>query len=140
MARIVLGLGTSHSPQLSAPADAWPAFGENDKRNPELLGRDGKVHPYDEFLAQAGPSIRSQLTPEVWQSKWERCQKGVAWVGQRLAEVAPDDDLKRDGIELPKDLPKTASRLTPKDEAWCGVPPAKSPLLAKKAVTARVKL
>ena len=43
-------------------------------------------------------------------------------------------------IELPEDLPKTASRLTPKDEAWCGVPPAKSALLAKNGVTARIKL
>jgi len=56
-----------------------------------------------------------------------------------VAEVAPEGDLKRDGIELPKDMSKTV-RLTPKDEAWCGVPPAKSPLLAKNAVTARVKL
>jgi len=56
-----------------------------------------------------------------------------------VAEVAPEGDLKRDGIELPKDMSKTV-RLKPKDEAWCGVPPAKSPLLAKNAVTARVKL
>ena len=90
MARIVLGLGTSHSPQLSAPPEAWPVFGENDKRNRELLGRDGAFHPYDEFLAHADPSLEKQLTPEVWRAKWERCQRGVAWVGDRLAEVAPD--------------------------------------------------
>jgi hypothetical protein len=57
-----------------------------------------------------------------------------------LSEAAPDEDLKRDGIELPKDLPKTTARLASKDEAWCGVPPAKSPLLAKKPTRRRIKL
>jgi hypothetical protein len=90
MANIVLGIGSSHSPQLSAPPEAWPAFGENDKSNPELLGRDGRFHPYDEFLAQADPALGKQLNASVWQSKWDRCQNGVAWVARRLQEVAPD--------------------------------------------------
>ncbi|HTE83843.1 MAG TPA: extradiol ring-cleavage dioxygenase [Dehalococcoidia bacterium] len=90
MAKIVLGLGSSHSPQLSAPPEAWPEFGKNDKNNPELLGRDGRYHPYDEFLAQADPALSKQLFPSVWQAKWERCQKGIAWIGERLAEVSPD--------------------------------------------------
>ena len=58
-----------------------------------------------------------------------------------LADVAPEADLKRDGIELPKDLPKTAAarRAAPND-AWRDVPPAKTPLLAKGDVTARIKI
>ena len=35
MARIVLGLATSHSPQLSLPAENWLQRGEEDQRNPE---------------------------------------------------------------------------------------------------------
>jgi hypothetical protein len=90
MARIVLGLGSSHSPQLSAPPEAWPAFGENDKSNPELLGRDGCFHPYEEFLATADPALGKQLNATVWQTKWDRCQRGIAWVAERLAAVSPD--------------------------------------------------
>jgi len=90
MARIVLGLGSSHSPQLSAPPEAWPGFGENDKNNPELLDRNGDCHPYAEFLETADPGLGKQLTPEVWRAKWERCQAGIAWIGKRLAEVKPD--------------------------------------------------
>jgi 3-O-methylgallate 3,4-dioxygenase len=90
MAKIVLGLGSSHSPQLSAPPEAWPEFGKNDQHNPELLGRDGKFHPYEEFLANADPSLCNQLNASVWQSKWDRCQKGIGWIAQRLAEVSPD--------------------------------------------------
>jgi hypothetical protein len=90
MAKIVLGLGSSHSPQLSAPPEAWPEFGKNDKNNPELLGRDGKFHPYDEFLAKADPSLCKQLNASVWESKWDRCQKGINWISERLADVSPD--------------------------------------------------
>ena len=57
-----------------------------------------------------------------------------------LAEVAPEADLKRDGIELSNDLPKTAASTSPKNEVWCGVPPAKPTLLAKNEINGRVKL
>ena len=57
-----------------------------------------------------------------------------------VADVAPEAGLKRYGIELPKDLPKTAARLTPKNEVWCGVPPAKPTLLAKNQINGRIQL
>jgi hypothetical protein len=78
--------------------------------------------------------VREDLPADGSDPGWYKSPPGT------LAEAAPEEDLKRDGIELPKELPKTASRLTPKDEAWCGVPPAKSPLLAKNGITARIKL
>ena len=58
-----------------------------------------------------------------------------------LAEVAPEADLKRDGIELPKNLPKTAAvRRAVPDDAWCGVPPAQPSMLAQNGITGRIKL
>jgi hypothetical protein len=57
-----------------------------------------------------------------------------------VADVATDEELKRDDVELPKGLPPSAARSMPNDEAWCGAPPAKSPLLARNEATARVKL
>jgi hypothetical protein len=58
-----------------------------------------------------------------------------------VAGVAKEEDLQRDGIELPKDLPKTAALRGPlAGEAWCGVPPAKSPLLARSEALARIKV
>ena len=95
MAKIVLGLGTSHSPQLSAPPEAWPEFGKNDKSNQELLGRDGKFHPYDEFLAQADPSLGKQLNPSVWQAKWDLSAIPAVFVfdqdSKRVAKFTDDD-------------------------------------------------
>lgn len=52
MAELVLGLVSSHSPQLSTPPEAWALRGENDKRNPALIGADGIVSGYEELLAR----------------------------------------------------------------------------------------
>src|SRR5687767_6986986 len=57
MAQIVLGLGTSHSPQLSTPPELWRNHGERDKRNPDLRKPDGRVYAYEEVLASAPLSI-----------------------------------------------------------------------------------
>src|SRR6266404_2946877 len=54
-----------------------------------------------------------------------------------VADQATSEDLKRDGIQLPKDLPKTAALRIPKDDVWCGVSPAKSSALARNEVTPR---
>ena len=58
-----------------------------------------------------------------------------------VADTAPIDDLKRDGIELPGDLPGSAAlRTPPKDDAWCGVPPRRGPWLARNNITAKIKV
>jgi hypothetical protein len=79
--------------------------------------------------------VREELPADGSDPGWYKSPPGT------LAEVAPADDLKRDGIELPKDLPKTAAvRRSVPNDAWCGVPPANAPLLAKSDVTARIKV
>ena len=102
------------------------------KNSIPMVGAQG---PFD-YISMGGMftifKVRDALT-DYEEPGWYQHPPGT------VAEVAPEGDLKRDGIELPKDMSKTV-RLTPKGEAWCGVPPAKSPLLAKNAVTARVKL
>jgi hypothetical protein len=90
MAHIVLGLGTSHSPQLSTPPEIWPLHAERDQRNPDLRGADGRVYPYAELLARTGTSMQKELTPDTWQQRYDACQRGIARLGETLAAVAPD--------------------------------------------------
>ena len=78
MAQIVLGLGTSHSPQLSTPPELWHNHGERDKRNPDLRKPDGRVYAYEEVLASAPPSMQKELTPDTWRARYDACQKGIA--------------------------------------------------------------
>jgi 3-O-methylgallate 3,4-dioxygenase len=91
MARIVLGLATSHSPQLSLPPEHWLRRGEEDQRNPSLYRvPDGKHVTFEELLAEAGPGIAQELTPEVFQKRYDANQQGIARLAEALERVAPD--------------------------------------------------
>ncbi len=43
MAKLVLGIGTSHTPMLNAPAEDWPRFIERDTQRTNLLDTDGRI-------------------------------------------------------------------------------------------------
>lgn len=55
-----------------------------------------------------------------------------------VADVASAEELRRDGIELPKDLQQAA--LLKRGEPWCAPAASKPDLLAQNTVTARVKI
>jgi len=63
MARIVLGIGTSHTPMLNVGPEDWPRFEELDRKR-KHLHRDGRPATYDELLAIAPSSLRANLVPE----------------------------------------------------------------------------
>lgn len=91
MADIVLGLGSSHSPQLSTPPDLWLTYGEGDKRHQELWAADGKPYTFEELLATADRSvIEKELTADKFQTRYNACQQGIAALGTTLEESAPD--------------------------------------------------
>lgn len=90
MAKIVLGLASSHSPQLSTTPDLWPRLGENDKLNPELTTRDGRPATYDDLLAVADPSVTEELTAEKFTARFEALQQGIARLSETLERVSPD--------------------------------------------------
>jgi len=91
MARIVLGLGTSHSPQLSLPPEHWLRRGEEDQRNQSLYRvPDGKHVTFEELLAEADPGIAKELTPKVFQQRYDANQQGIARLAEALERIAPD--------------------------------------------------
>jgi 3-O-methylgallate 3,4-dioxygenase len=89
MARIVAGLGTSHSPMLSTTPDLWHLHADRDK-DYRLLGTDGRYHSLDELISSADPEIARELTAEKWQARYDACQKDIARVGELFAEISPD--------------------------------------------------
>ena len=62
MAEIVLGIGSSHGPQLNIPPDKWSVFLEKDQNDPR--------YNYKEVLKRANPEIRAQLSDEVFKKKY----------------------------------------------------------------------
>ena len=91
MAEIVLGLGTSHSPQLSFPPEKWADLGHADEGNPHLLDGEGRSITYVELAKRANPAIGAEeMSVEVFRAKYERLQLGVKTISDTLAAVAPD--------------------------------------------------
>lgn len=91
MARIVLGLGTSHSPQLSIPAEAWRQRGEEDRRNQTLYRvPDGRHVNYDELMDGADAGILKQLDEDLMKRRHEQNQRGLKMVADALEEADPD--------------------------------------------------
>ncbi len=90
MAEIVIGIASSHTPQLSSGVDMWPDHAERDRRNPYLLGTDARYHTYDELLATADPGLERELEPAVWDAKYRRGQEAVEALAAYLAKAQAD--------------------------------------------------
>ena len=91
MARIVLGLGTSHSPQLSLPPEHWLQRGEEDQHNQSLYRvPDGTHVTYEALLAEVDSRVAKELQPEVFQKRHAANQQGIAQVAAALERSAPD--------------------------------------------------
>ena len=51
MAKLVLAVGTSHSPLLASPPEDYPKHAEIDAKGRKLLDRNGRPCTYGELLA-----------------------------------------------------------------------------------------
>lgn len=90
MAEIVIGIASSHTPQLSSGVDMWLDHAERDRRNPQLLGKDARYHTYDELLAVADPALERELDPAIWDEKYQRCQRAIEALTADLAKAHAD--------------------------------------------------
>ena len=90
MARIVLGMATSHTPMLNAPPTDWPRFIERDSRRPDLLDTAGRLTSYDEQLKHAPPGITSEIAPEKMQRRHAAVQGAIARCGEFVRDAKLD--------------------------------------------------
>ena len=90
MAKIVLGLGTSHSPMLSTPTEIWHLHADRDQKNQALEFR-GRTYNYENLKqSRAREKLEQHLSGEIWRSKQESCQQAIKALGDKLSEVSPD--------------------------------------------------
>jgi hypothetical protein len=82
MAEIVIGLGTSHSPQLSIRAKDWEYLLKKDQTDPRL--------DYQALLKTAKPGLERELTPEKFRERDEACQKAIRTLGDALRASQAD--------------------------------------------------
>lgn len=89
MAKLVLGIGTSHTPMLNAPAEDWPRFIDRDGVR-EFLDKEGRPATYEELLHRAEPHIAAELTPERFAARHAEAQAGVDHLKDALRRAELD--------------------------------------------------
>jgi 3-O-methylgallate 3,4-dioxygenase len=82
MAQIVLGIGTSHSPQLSVRAADWAVLREKDEHDPRL--------DYKALVQRAKKGLDAELTAEKFRARDEACQKAIQTLGDALKSAGVD--------------------------------------------------
>ena len=63
MAKITLGIGTSHTPMLNAPVSDWPKFIELDRHRVHQ-DKEGNTLNYEQLLALADDQIPREINEE----------------------------------------------------------------------------
>jgi hypothetical protein len=90
MARIVLGLGSSHTPLLTLPAEEWAHRAAADYANPQLNLSDGRLVTYGELQAEVGDRYGDVVTVEALRRKAELSQAALDRLADALEAAAPD--------------------------------------------------
>src|SRR5690606_30980415 len=91
MAKVVLGVGSSHSPALLMEPSAWLARAAHDDRHLFALHDfDGKRVTYEELLAKAPPSLADEFAMETMQERHASNQRAIVEVERRLHAAEPD--------------------------------------------------
>lgn len=91
MARIVAAFGTSHSPQLSIPAQGWKDRAVEDRRNRTLYTvPEGRHVDYDELETLADPAIAKELSDEIFERRDAQNQAGIQKVADAVAAANLD--------------------------------------------------
>ncbi|MDB5684014.1 MAG: extradiol ring-cleavage dioxygenase [Sphingomonas bacterium] len=90
MARIVMGIGTSHTPMLTLESDDWVHRAADDLRNAKLNQSDGTWISYDELLANVGSRYEDRVTPAALREAADTCQRALDRLKADLERIAPD--------------------------------------------------
>src|SRR5438132_8661841 len=90
MARIVLGMGTSHTPMLNAPPTDWPRFYERDSKRSNLLDVDGNLTTYEAQLKHAPADIDAQINTGRMEARHAAVQGAISRLGGFLRDARLD--------------------------------------------------
>jgi hypothetical protein len=89
MARIVLGLGTSHTPMLLASDETLRRFQETDEKI-KHRDKEGRPVTYGDLLEKADPKLAHIVAPEHLVARQNVARAGIKRLQQTLATAAVD--------------------------------------------------
>lgn len=82
MAKVVLGFGSSHAPQLRLSHEHWPEMIQKDINDPRFN--------YQEVLARAKSHMEEELTAEVMKLRYESNHRAMGVLREKLEAAKPD--------------------------------------------------
>lgn len=90
MARIVLGLATSHGPMLTTPPLQWDQRVGFDRGYTQHAFK-GRTYTFDALAKlRAGEGLERQITPDVWVKRHAQCQSAIAALADVFAAAKID--------------------------------------------------
>jgi hypothetical protein len=90
MARIVLGLATSHGPMLTTPPEQWDQRVNFDRKYTEHAFK-GRTYDFEGLVKlRAGEGLDRQITKEKWVERHGECQRAIAKLADVFAAAKPD--------------------------------------------------
>lgn len=90
MAEIVLGLASSHAPQLEMPPEVWREYGDRG-RTQAVHWFNGKKYSFGELVeARASDHFEKECTDEKFEARFNACQTAIAHLSETLAKAKPD--------------------------------------------------
>lgn len=89
MARIALGIGTSHAPQLTLPPAGWGRRAVADRRNPALVYR-GVEHGFDDLARLRDSSFADELELDHQTERHRRSRAAIDELGRFVRESGVD--------------------------------------------------
>ncbi|HXQ10964.1 MAG TPA: hypothetical protein VN805_08205 [Caulobacteraceae bacterium] len=91
MSKMVMGIGSSHSPVLLMEPPAWLRRGEvSDPQNALLFDQEGKHVQYGELLERSPPALLKELDPQRLAERYEANNNAIARIAEVLLDVDPD--------------------------------------------------
>ena len=90
MAEIVLGMASSHAPQLEMPPQNWLEYAAQGRRAPAHWYQ-GKTYSFPELVElRSEDHFEKECTDEKFQTRWDSCQSAINHLAATMARVAPD--------------------------------------------------
>jgi 3-O-methylgallate 3,4-dioxygenase len=89
MAKIVLGMGTSHGPMLVTPPETWDLRLPDDRRSRHHYR--GQTWTFDELVElRKDDGLAQQITLEAWRTKHAACMRAIDRLATVFEEARPD--------------------------------------------------
>lgn len=89
MAKLILGIGTSHTPMLNTKSDQWGNFLERDRKG-RFLDHNGDPASFEELLERAPQEAAPWIEPERLERSFHEAQAHVARIRKTISDARLD--------------------------------------------------